>query len=435
MERVASEHAGEGRDSNTPTQRGNTARAPNGVQSAIQMGGRVRSDDSWIEVSSQPSSSSLSSAGAPSPADEIITTGLRIQHDSNAQRRRRQLDRARTGGLHMAQSPRGASSSQEEYEESESESDRVMTSSNEGLAAPSPLQREWRPSMSSTSSNLGDGEDEDSDENATAINVGRGAQPHLSFQPQPNAFNRPPSTSGQRAQSAQLYNPSSATRPAVRSGSQRHSYPTQRQTQHTPFNAISPSYQADHDAALRASLSTLLSCAAAARGLPKSGNAPGTAPGPSARIEPTGLRIVPESDILGPSPPDTRSRRTNAGTSSPRSRSADKSKRRGSSKDRSRAAKKRRASSNTGGFAGHVPYSSYGFGSYSIDDISPTLLTWVVSAGVVVLVSALSFSAGYVVGKEAGRTEAVGGVGSCGREVVGSVRGSGLRRSLVERVY
>jgi hypothetical protein len=65
-----------------------------------------------------------------------------------------------------------------------------------------------------------------------------------------------------------------------------------------------------------------------------------------------------------------------------------------------------------------------------IDEISPTLLTWVVSAGVVVLVSAIGFSAGYVIGKEAGHAEAVGHVGSagteagrCGKE---AVKGTGL---------
>lgn len=38
--------------------------------------------------------------------------------------------------------------------------------------------------------------------------------------------------------------------------------------------------------------------------------------------------------------------------------------------------------------------------------ISPTLLTWVVSAGVVVLVSVVGFGAGYVIGREVGRQEA-----------------------------
>ena len=68
--------------------------------------------------------------------------------------------------------------------------------------------------------------------------------------------------------------------------------------------------------------------------------------------------------------------------------------------------------------------------------ISPTLLTWVMSAGVVVLVSVVGFGAGYVIGREVGRQEGitmfngslVGDGATCGREVV---RGSGsgtLRR-------
>lgn len=72
--------------------------------------------------------------------------------------------------------------------------------------------------------------------------------------------------------------------------------------------------------------------------------------------------------------------------------------------------------------------------SLVIEEISPTLLTWVVSAGVVVLISALSFSAGYVVGKETGQAEAVGQMGTagsdagrCGKEAIKST-GLGLRK-------
>jgi len=68
-----------------------------------------------------------------------------------------------------------------------------------------------------------------------------------------------------------------------------------------------------------------------------------------------------------------------------------------------------------------------------IEEISPTLLTWVVSAGVVVLVSAIGFSAGYVVGKEAGHTEAMGQIGAagseagrCGKEAAAGMKGTGL---------
>lgn len=61
--------------------------------------------------------------------------------------------------------------------------------------------------------------------------------------------------------------------------------------------------------------------------------------------------------------------------------------------------------------------------------ISPTLLTWVVSAGVVVLVSVVGFGAGYAIGKEVGRQETLGGLSdntSCGKEAVRQV--SGIRR-------
>lgn len=63
------------------------------------------------------------------------------------------------------------------------------------------------------------------------------------------------------------------------------------------------------------------------------------------------------------------------------------------------------------------------------EGVSPTLLTWVVSAGVLVLVSALSFSAGYKVGKETARFDAGLGVGEgegCAKEA--GRTGMGLRR-------
>ena len=60
------------------------------------------------------------------------------------------------------------------------------------------------------------------------------------------------------------------------------------------------------------------------------------------------------------------------------------------------------------------------------DPIAPTLFTWVISAGVVVLVSAISFSAGYAMGKEVGRAEVsivdTGDGRSCGKEAVRGLR-------------
>lgn len=367
--------------------------------------------ESWVEIGSRPSSSSLSSA-----ADEIITTGLTVQHDSNLYRRNR---RTRGGSqFHIGTGHRvthaGGNSSQEEYEESESESDRVMTSSNEGIR-PSPLRHEVpRPSRSpqsvASSETMSEREDEedDDDENATAVNYPRSSR--REFQPRPNAFSHPNNQHAIRSQSGTAYTP----RRSVRPGSQRqHSYP-----QHSPYNAVDPSYQPDHDEALRASLSTLLSAAAAVRGLPKPGQ-PRTNTPASAQIDPTSLRMVPESVALGDVSEEPASSPATT-TSSP----SDKSKRkatpsaaagaRSSSKDR-RSVKKAR---KTGPL---------------IEEISPTLLTWVVSAGVVVLVSALSFSAGYVVGKEAGHAEVLGHLGAagseaggCAKEAASGLKGTGL---------
>jgi hypothetical protein len=67
-----------------------------------------------------------------------------------------------------------------------------------------------------------------------------------------------------------------------------------------------------------------------------------------------------------------------------------------------------------------------------MEDVNPTLLTWFVGAGVVVLVSALSFSAGYITGKEAGRAEVLdfgmgaSEAGACGKEAM--LAGRGMRR-------
>jgi hypothetical protein len=366
-----------------------------------------RSDESWIDIASGPSSTSLSSVN-----DEIITTGLTVQHDSTLHRR--QSRRSRGGGQFSIGTGHritaaGGNSSQEEYEESESESDRVMTSSNEAIGL-SPLRQELAsrsPQSVASSETLSEREDDDDDENATAVNYPRSTR--REFQPRPNAFSRPNAQQAIRSHSGTLYTPRRVTRPT---GQRQQSYP-----QHGPFNAVAPNYQPDHDAALRASLSTLLSAAAAVRGLPKPGQ-PRTAPPSSSRVDPSSLRMVPESVALGNISEET--------TSSPRSASSSPSEKpkrkpsppvaaaRSSSKDR-RAVKKVRK-------AGPL-----------IEDISPTLLTWVVSAGVVVLVSAIGFSAGYVAGKEAGHAEAIGQFGAagadagrCGKEAASGLRGTSL---------
>ncbi|KAI9710671.1 MAG: hypothetical protein M1820_002504 [Bogoriella megaspora] len=416
--------------------------------------------ESWIEVASNPSASSLSSAGG----DDIVTTGLRVQHD--IARQRRQPRPTAHHYLETGQRPRSAEgSSQDEYEESESESDRVMSSSNEGLQVPSLLPSPQRPYSSSE-----DGASEavsDDDENSTAINY---RPSDTCFTPQPNAFSHPPGQHSSAPQSVPGSYFPQTNRPVNRNSVQRHSYSHPRQ-QHSPFNVISPSHQADHDAALRASLSTLLSCAAAARGLPKSSTRSNTAaPQQSNRIDANTLRLVPESVALGQSNPasspgeptfnptlprpSSPSRTTSSESKNSTTAASKNAKRkagantsgtvnapnsgRSSSKDR-RASKKPRRSANT---AAHWASTS---GDVNDLNISPTLLTWVVSAGVVVLVSALSFGAGFSMGREAGRVEVLGldGLGAegglrnasesligCGREAGSWGGGGGWRGRL-----
>lgn len=298
-----------------------------------------------------------------------------------------------------------------------------MTSSNEGIHS--------SPSETDSRADKEDEANDEEDETATALGVASDAN---CFTPQPNAFSHPPSSSRQRSSVPGSYFPSTS-RPA--SSTQRRSYPGQTRPSHTPYNAISPHRQPDHDAALRASLTTLLSLGAAARGLPKPkehASRPQRSTPPS-RAEPTIIRTVNESVALGLDRPTLQPRRISSTPSSsnrgispaveslnhPKSQAQlqqPQSKRkalRSTSKDRDKqrlAKKPRRLSIEDG-----MP-------------VSPTLLTWVVSAGVLVLVSALSFSAGYKVGQETARFEALGGnaseTGSCAQEAGKSAMG--LRR-------
>lgn len=362
--------------------------------------------ESWVEVASQPSSSSLSSIG-----DEIVTTGLRVA-GPYARRRRlqppnRPLNQQQTT-VHAADM-----SSQEEYDESDSEDENVLTSSTENVH---PSEEELDV-------------ESDGDDNATAL--GRVSDQPV-FRPQPNAFSHPPSHPQQQRSL------SSPTQPHPHSGFTRPSFAQRSQTrvQRAGPNFMSPSVREENDAALRASLTTLLSLGAAARGLPKtkeeaeSQRTSNTGVGPS--NQPMELRLVPESE-LGDEPPraqrghtSTRPppRKRGSPTRSPsRADSANEKSRHGTVAGRSpRAAKKKKTAQAT---------------EETVVTISPTLLTWVVSAGVVVLVSVVGFGAGYVIGREVGKQEAlaagVGSVGSvndttsCGQEVLRS-SGSGLRK-------
>ena len=390
--------------------------------------------ESWIEVSSQPSTSSLSSANP----DDANPAALGVQFDQHGRRRRRLLRTDPDGPQVIAARRRSVASrsSQEEYEESESESDRIMTSSNENVDGP--ISNEPSPQSGPSSDSNKAIEEDDDDENSTALGV---ANEVPAFTPPPNAFSHPHG----HTYIAQGHTRSHETRtsyfPARRPANPRRpsaqSYPSRgSRNTHSPYDIISSSHQPDHDAALRASLSTLLSCAAAARGLPKqntypSGGTVGFASGPSNQIEPSALRLLPES-ALPPSstPPVTESPIGQQSPSEgpplpPRPRSSsEKSKRKaspsskdrnsgGNSKKRARASSPRPRHNDT-----TIPNSEL---------VQPSLMTWVVSAGVVLIFSAISFSAGYAIGREVGRIESGGVLREegvvCGREV-----GKGLRR-------
>lgn len=317
--------------------------------------------DSWIEISTRPSSSSLSSQ----ENNDIVTIGLSVRPGG----RPLQLNIAET---ERARSTSVAGSSQDEYEESESDSDRVMSSSNEDNTH----------------------HVDDEDEVATAI----GMPPRNAFTPQPNAFSHPPQTGQiQSTPGPDSYFPSipptsfSDRLPSNRMITQQTI--TQRSIRRE-FPTI-PHAEPDHDAALRASLTTLLSCAAAVRP-PKElkDRAPNSTTRPS--VQPTSLRIVQESDLdASPRIPKPNTKR--------RSRESSKE----------RHAKKIRALKGP---------------AVNDEVLSPTVMSWMISAGVVLVFSAISFSAGYAWGREVGRIEGELGANSvsCGREALKS--GGELRR-------
>ena len=246
--------------------------------------------------------------------------------------------------------------------------------------------------MSSSNEDVSQDDVADDDDTSTALGVGNLSKV---FTPQPNAFSHPPTSTAHNRAVPDSYFPAISSEPQPDRTVTQRSYQRQIQSRRRP---ASSSYQADHDAALRASLTTLLSCAAAVR--PKGSE--GRPSPPRVSTQPTTLRLVPESELQNP--PRQR------GSPSPKQI---KRKSRETSKDRQ--AKKVRATSKTI--------------SPSDEMISPTLATWMISAGVVLVFSAISFSAGYAWGREVGRIEGEMGLpgGSCSREAM-KTSGSGLRR-------
>ena len=256
-----------------------------------------------------------------------------------------------------------------------------------------------------------DSEDDD-DENSTALGT-RGTGDYV-FRPEPNAFSNPPSAISRRRSSAATS--SAPNRPAM-------SHRSQTRVPCQP-DYMSPAYQADNDAALRASLTTLLSCAAAARGLNKSkeeerhGPSPGAPAGTS--NQPMELRLVPESELGNESP-----QQAQAVSASPRPQSDSPS----PARSPSRSSKSKRGATALRGARASKKKKTV---TEETTLISPTLMTWVVSTGVVVLVSVIGFGAGYVIGREVGRQEMLGG--SAGMSTSDSACGREVMRSSVKRL-
>jgi hypothetical protein len=395
--------------------------------------------ESWVEVSSHPSSSSVSSAG-----DEIVTTGLRVATPAYAARRRRlhpqsyarlQAQQQQHQNVTYVAGHAGpaSTSSQEEYDESETDSDHVLTSSTENIPSvhvpPTPLRNVYQAVDDSEG-------DDDDDENATALGSRRPSEP---FRPQPNAFSHPPSHLQHRHSMSSGVPQHHPTRPSY---SQRSS--TGRAERRAP-NFMSPSYQADNDAALRASLTTLLSCAAAARGRNKDRDSEKdlsdrTTSG-SSNAQPINLRFVPESELLETSPRPTAQGRV-LRTDPPASPSAASGESRAATMANGGDKPKRSATPTP--LANKSPKIAKkkkpATMSADLDEtlISPTLMTWIVSAGVVVLVSVVGFGAGYVIGREVGRQDSLESLsvavnasslaaesgGNCGQELIRSGAGT-----------
>jgi len=365
--------------------------------------------ESWIDLTTQQPSLSSPPSSRPYPREESISNTIRNQTERTFRRRRLTV----SGAPLLLNLPRRPSSvdnsSQDGYDESESEPDHVLTSSNEDIYH-STLASQLRRGEIPPSEDETEEEDEQAENDPESAIISG-----TCFTPQPNAFSHPPSSMHRHSEPIPGSYFPATTRITTQASSRQPNPARTRRHTHDPYTAMSPVATLDHDALLRDSLSTLLTCAAAARGVPKS---PRTLAKYTDQAERSTIHIGTETALL----------RHSTATSS-RSSSKSKGKRKANA-SRSRSSSNERQASNIQ----HLTKKPRRNSSGSNDDIaavSPTLLTWFVAGGVVVLVSALSFSAGYGIGKESGRFEGLSGLGhngtgGRGREALKG--GMGLRR-------
>ena len=377
--------------------------------------------DSWIEVSSQPSDDTYSS-------DEILTlSSPRGQHP----RRKRKIRRNE-----ILPGNEGVSKVYDNTADDLSEVEVVDGSSGPGSSIGElPMQEDFESSSSAAGEeddgSEEEGKTEDEEDTGTMLGVGyrngertRGVGMGSSRIPprysthSVNEFQRTLQPNPSHSFLRHRHTPSNSG-----AGSGRHLQ---------PFGAT----KADHDEALMASLSTLLSCAAAARGLPRVSEQGASSPGgpsrvptmSSSRVQLDTLQLVPdqvmaekEKDSRGIAatsapatiPPVASERKStstvssNSGDHASRIRTRSSSNSRSNSKKRTESSSKKRSSSSSGKSR---PRSSSPRGTSrltsTLSSTDASLLTLAISAGAVIILSAISFSAGYVLGREVGKTEA-----------------------------
>lgn len=372
---------------------------------------REKADDSWIEVSSQPSDDTYSSA---SGNEQVARGASRLSH------RKKRLRRTEIFP--------GNSAPSKAYDHHADDLSEVEMISSRSASSMSELSQHEE--MGSSSSAAGEeydsSESEEADEEDTGTMLGIGQRAATSRRP---AYGSYPGHSVHEFQ-RNLQNPSQSFL--------RHRNP------HSGTSSFrsQPATKADHDEALMASLSTLLSCAAAARGLPKvasqhsgSSASPGmgpsrVAPMSSSRVQLDTLQLVPDQVMSEkdenrklPGTPEaerSRSRRTSITKTPPNEMvraGAVNNKKRSSPKMSAAVTPRQRSAS---------PRSRSCLTS-ALSSADASLLTIAFSAGAVILLSAISFSAGYAMGKEVGKTEAEAALGLMGRNAVKEVQRGGTR--------
>lgn len=384
--------------------------------------------DAWIEVSSQPSDDTYSSA------DEILSgEGLTIGPSrGNIVQRRRKLRRNE-----VLPGREGVSKAFDHSADDLSEAEIVEGSSGPGSSIGELPQHEDFDSSSSAAGeedegSSEEGEIEDEEDAGTMLGVGYRNENRLQH-------SRPPPR--RSAGSVHEFQRSLQSHPShsfLRHRSSHSGGSSGRQLQYSETKA-------DHDEALMASLSTLLSCAAAARGLPKVSQQGASSPGgpsrgptlSSSRVQLDTLHLVPDQMMAEKAPtsmqtisPDgkTTTNITGAALSpdhasrsrQPRStsNSRDSSKKRVPSAAAAEAQKKRSSSNSRKVRTRSSSPRSNRHSSKLTSTLSSTdasLLTLAFSAGAVIILSAISFSAGYVLGREVGKTEAEAAVSVVGR--------------------